>query len=84
MYVSINVDEMMGMNWHLLSPIAPHLTLTFSLFDSMWWAKTVDASEFGHTLGSAHPHQIFITELQGMTQPRIKDNVVYHTDGMVC
>jgi hypothetical protein len=38
MYVSINsinVDEMMGMNWHLLSPIAPHLTLMFSLFDSM-------------------------------------------------
>jgi hypothetical protein len=38
MYVSINrinVDEIVDMNWDLLSPIATHLTLMFSLFDSM-------------------------------------------------
>jgi hypothetical protein len=72
------------MNWDLLSAIVMHLTLMFSLFDSMGQAKTVHCSKLRHTLGSAHPHQSFITKLEGMTQPGIKDDVVYDTDVMVC
>jgi hypothetical protein len=35
------------------------------------------------TLWSANPVESIIAELQGMTKPSIKDEVIYHTDYMV-
>jgi hypothetical protein len=35
------------------------------------------------TLWSANPFESIVAELQGMTKPSIKDEVIYHTDYMV-